>query len=106
MATQFPVIGDWYQDAELDEIFEVVAVDDAAGTVEIQYLEGEVSELDFDSWQQMVLLPAKPPEDFNIAYEMSNEDLHADDDVIIPESWENPVSYMESENFQGFDDYY
>lgn len=106
MASQIPVIGNWYQDAEQDEIFEVVAVDDAAGTVEIQYLEGEVSELDVDSWKQMILLPAKPPEDFNIAYEMSSEDIHEMDEVFIPESWDNPLSSFESDSFMGSDEYY
>lgn len=64
MASQVLVIGAWYQDATEDQIFEVVAIDKQAALVEIQYLDGEVSELDFETWQQMLLLSAKPPEDW------------------------------------------
>lgn len=64
MASQVPVIGAWYQDATEDQIFEVVAIDEQAALVEIQYLDGEVSELDFETWQQILLLSAKPPEDW------------------------------------------
>ena len=34
-----PVIGKWYLDAELDERFRVLAIDEEREVVEIQYLE-------------------------------------------------------------------
>ena len=105
MATQAPIIGQWYQDVALDEIFEVVAVDEMATTVEIQFLGGEVSEIDFESWQQMILIPAEPPEDFNASYEMSMEDEHQMDDIITPVSWDNPLAYIESDTIFGLDDF-
>jgi hypothetical protein len=49
MASQVPVIGAWYQDATEDQIFEVVAIDEQAALIEIQYVDGEVSELDFET---------------------------------------------------------
>ena len=105
MATQTPTIGEWYQDAQQDDVFEVVAVDDSSATIEIQYLGGEVSELDVETWQQMVLLPAKPPEDFNASYELSNEDLHSNDDVLVPERLDNPVASMEAESLLEWDEF-
>lgn len=105
MASQIPVIGSWYQDATEDQIFEVVAVDESAGLVEIQYLDGEVSELDFETWQQSVLLTAKPPEDWRASYELSNEDSLMTDDIYIPDNWNDPLSDLDSDIVYGLDDY-
>lgn len=105
MASQVPMIGSWYQDATEDQIFEVVAVDETTATVEIQYLDGEVSELDFDTWQQTVLLPAKPPEDWRVSYELSNEDSLMTDDIFIPAKWNDPLSDLDSDIIYGLDDF-
>lgn len=104
MASQVPVIGAWYQDATEDQIFEVVAVDEQAALVEIQYLDGEVSELDFETWQQMILLSAKPPEDWRASYELSHEDSSMMDDIFIPENLSDPLSDLDSDIIYGLDD--
>ncbi|MEH6617126.1 MAG: DUF6763 family protein [Porticoccus sp.] len=105
MASQVPVIGAWYQDATEDQIFEVVAVDEHAAAIEIQYLDGEVSELDLETWQQMVLLSAKPPEDWRAAYELSHEDSSIADDVFIPENFNDPISDLDFDTIYGLDDF-
>ncbi|HEY8384811.1 MAG TPA: DUF6763 family protein, partial [Porticoccaceae bacterium] len=64
MAKQLPLVNTWYQDAVEDVLFEVVAVDEAAGTIEVQYEDGSVDEFDFDTWGLMVVLPAEAPEDW------------------------------------------
>ena len=104
MASQVPHVGKWYQDAEEDLVFEVVAVDEYGGTIEIQYLEGEVSELDLETWQQLILLPAQPPEDWRASYEMSSEDSHDTDEIYIPEAAYDPLATVESESNYGLDD--
>ena len=53
MASQVPVIGAWYEDASQDDIFEVVALDEHSGSIEIQHVGGEVSEIDFETWHHM-----------------------------------------------------
>ncbi|MFT7301142.1 MAG: hypothetical protein ACI89Z_001616 [Porticoccus sp.] len=105
MASQAPIIGAWYQDASNDQLFEVVAIDEQAGAVEIQYLDGDVGELDFDTWQQMLLLSAKPPEDWRVSYELSNEDSSMADDVYVPEKWGDPLSELDSETIYVLDDF-
>ncbi|MCB1669041.1 MAG: DUF6763 family protein [Porticoccaceae bacterium] len=105
MATQVPNVGQWYQDAAEDQIFEVVAVDEHAGTIEIQYLEGELSEVDLETWQQLVLLPAQPPEDWRASYEMSLEDSLNSDDIYIPDSADDPLSFIEPDSMYGIDDF-
>jgi len=105
MASQVPVIGAWYQDAAEDEIFEVVAVDEHAGSIEVQYVGGEVSEIDLDTWQQLLLLAAEPPEDWRVSYELSNEDSLSSDDVYVTENWNDPLMDIDSDTIYGLDDY-
>ena len=49
MATQQPGIGDWYR-LNGGALFEVVALDDDDGTIEIQYFDGTVEEMDIEDW--------------------------------------------------------
>ena len=105
MASSFPVIGAWYSDSVEDQSFEVVAVDEQFGTVEIQYLGGEVSEFDLETWSQLRLTPAEAPEDAGAAYELPQEDEWGKDDVIIPDNYINPLSSIEPESFPGTEDF-
>lgn len=83
-----PIVGEWYRSK--GEQFEVVAVDEDDGTIEIQYFDGTIEELDFDDWQVqcnedpsegLVLQPSEPPEDYSGAFEVEEEELltRADD---------------------------
>ena len=105
MATQIPIVGEWYHDLVEDQMFEVVAVDEQFNTAEIQYKGGEVGEIDLEAWSQMPLVAAEAPEDAGAAYELSREDEWGNDQAIVPESWSNPLSSIEPESFQGFDDF-
>lgn len=78
MATQMqPLIGQWYQTASGD-CFEVVACDIEAQTVEIQYYDGAVEEVDLDTWLELSLAPLEAPEDWLGALDVSREDVEAD----------------------------
>jgi len=106
VAKQAPIVGKWYQDAEEDVLFEVVAVDEESTTIEVQYESGEVGEFDFETWQQMVVLRAKPPEDWRSSYELSDDDSSDPDDIYIPNSWDDPLSMIEPDTLFGNEDYY
>lgn len=90
-----PEIGRWYQDVTTDLLFKVVALDESSGTTEIQYFDGEVSELDDDTWAEMVLLTAEPPEDWRASYELSPEDELEDDDIQRPDNHESLLSKLD-----------
>ncbi|MGS2723365.1 DUF6763 family protein [Porticoccus sp. GXU_MW_L64] len=98
MAKHYPEIGSWYQDAAEDVLFEVVAVDDSAGTIDIQLLGGEISELDFETWGQMLILSAEAPEDWRASYELSREDSHELDDIVIPDNVQDPLATLDINN--------
>jgi len=60
-----PMIGHWYSRLEKGDLFQVVAVDAPAGTIEIQDFDGGLDEMDVEEWRQMAIEPAAPPEDWS-----------------------------------------
>ncbi len=105
MASKTPTVGEWYHDLDENQLFEVVAVDDQFSTIEIQYIGGEIGEIDFEAWPHLPLVTAEAPEDAGAGYELSREDDWSNDDSPVPESWSNPLSSIEPDSFQEFDDY-
>lgn len=78
MAGPQPGIGDWYR-LSGGELFEVVALDEDDGTIEIQYFDGTVEEMDVEDWDAQwddgVLEAAEAPEDWS-----GSVDVEATDD--------------------------
>jgi hypothetical protein len=77
MATPQPGIGDWYRQNG-GALFEVVAFDDEDGTVEIQYFDGTVEEMDLEDWQAQwedgALESAEAPEDWTGSVDIEDAD--------------------------------
>lgn len=90
---EYPDIGHWYQDGLRTSMFEVVAVDKDGG-VEIQHFDGEIEELDLDSWYELELVEIPPPEDWSGPYEMSKEDLDLFDEPMKYD-FTNPLNDIE-----------
>lgn len=59
-----PVVGNWYSHRGKGELFQVVALDEDSGTIEIQDFEGGIDELDFDEWRELAVESAAQPEDW------------------------------------------
>jgi len=92
-------IGCWYRTPS-GEIFEVVATE-GEDSIEIQHFGGEVEELDWDSWQQMLLVEIEPPDDWTGAYEkLERDDLGYSDAVRRPENWSDPLAALDVEEYQ------
>lgn len=53
-----PVVGAMYEDQD-GLAFEVLSFDEDEGTIEVQYEDGEVGEIDIDAWYEMDLQPLK-----------------------------------------------
>jgi len=77
-----PIIGNWYRNQETGNDFEVVALDEDAQTIEIQYFDGELEELDLDAWYELLIDPIETPEDWSGPFdEMEADDLgYAEDE--------------------------
>ena len=68
MTSPQPGIGDWYR-LTGGELFEVVALDEDAGTIELQYFDGTIEEMDVEDWdarwEDGELEAAEAPEDWS-----------------------------------------
>jgi hypothetical protein len=77
MATPQPAIGDWYR-LSGGALFEVVALDDDDGTIEIQYFDGTVEEMDIEDWDTQwedgALEAAEAPEDWSGSVDVESGD--------------------------------
>jgi hypothetical protein len=69
-----PVSGQWYENIEEEESFRVLSVDEDSELVEIEYLDGDVEEIDLETWHEMDLEPIEEPEGWAGGAEKGEED--------------------------------
>lgn len=75
-----PVAGQWYENLEEEETFQVLNVDPDSELIEIQYLDGDVEEVDLETWAEMDLNLTEEPEGWS-----SSEDDEDDDEEEVDE---------------------
>jgi hypothetical protein len=73
-----PVAGQWYENLEEEEQFRVLSVDEDSELVEIEYLDGDIEELDVEAWHEMDLDKIAQPEGWSESDEEDDDD--EDDD--------------------------
>jgi hypothetical protein len=69
-----PVAGQWYENIDENESFRVLSVDEDSELIEIEYLDGDIEELDLDTWQEFDLDKIDQPEGWSGADEEEEED--------------------------------
>jgi hypothetical protein len=57
-----PVAGQWYENIDENESFRVLSVDEDSELIEIEYLDGDIEEIDLDTWQELDLDKIDQPE--------------------------------------------
>ncbi len=89
MSVLLPTIGAWYR-LDGGESFEVVAYDADDGTVEIQYFDGTVEEMDIEDWEaqgeENRLEEVEPPEDWSGSVDV---DADLERDTRSPDEYED-----------------
>ena len=78
-----PTKGQWYENVEEDETFRVLTVDEDSELVEIEYLDGDIEELDVESWHEMDLELIPEPEGW------SDESDDDDDEEEDEDDWDD-----------------
>jgi hypothetical protein len=73
MQNPAPVVGNWYARPGGDS-FEIVAFDRDDGTLEIQYFDGTIEEMDIEDWGEERIVRAEPPEDWTGSVDVEPED--------------------------------
>jgi hypothetical protein len=91
-----PEPGQWYEDLDREDTFRVLSVDPDEALVRIQWLDGEVEDLDVDEWNELDLELTSEPEGW------VDEDLDEEED-LEEEDWDDEET-DEDEDWDDEDD--
>lgn len=93
-----PIVGEWYRDHGEQRLFEVVAMDDADGVIDIQYADGDVLALNRDSWRDLLLSMAPPPTD-----QFGESDFASDGEAgnaqLLDDDWHDSHDELPGEDY-------
>lgn len=92
-----PIVGNWYQRLDKGQEFEVVTFDEEEGVVEIQYFDGDLEQVDIESWHELDVEQTENPE--NWAGPVDNimmDDLGYDETDMDDGDWEQPYKEFRS----------
>lgn len=88
-------VGQWYQAG--GDPFEIVGLDPKSEIVLVQYFDGTLEELDFDTWTELAARPCAPPEDYSGALDIERDDygLETEDAGGPAGRWDNPLDLID-----------
>ena len=89
-----PAIGRWYRRPN-GQLFEVVAVDDDDETIELQFFDGTIDEVDRDTWSKLLVQRVAAPEDWSGSVDMDPEDFTGRDDGDLPVGYHDPLEFLD-----------
>jgi hypothetical protein len=85
-------VGQWYLRRDKGEIFQVTGYDEASGTIEIQTFDGDLDEIDEDTWKELPLDLAEPPEDWTGPVDdVERDDLGYSETGMRGADWTEPL---------------
>jgi hypothetical protein len=90
-----PVPGQWYENLEEEESFRVLSVDEDSELLEIEYLDGDIEEIDLETWHEMDLERIQEPEGWS---ESDDEDTEEEDDWDEEDEEEDEDDWDEEED--------
>ncbi|MGA2366800.1 MAG: DUF6763 family protein [Steroidobacteraceae bacterium] len=102
MAREYePVAGQWYENIDENESFRVLSVDEDSELIEIEYLDGELEELDLDSWQELDLEKIEQPEGWSASDKAEEEE---EEDEELDEGWGEDEDEDEEDEDEDWDE--
>lgn len=103
MAREFePVVGQWYENIDENDSFRVLSVDEDAELIEIEYLDGDIEEIDVDTWAEFDLEKIEQPEGWSGADIKGTED--EDEDEEEDDEWDDDDDDDEDEEDDDLDE--
>ena len=82
-----PVVGQWYENIDENDSFRVLSLDEDAELIEIEYLDGDIEEIDVDTWAEFDLEKIEQPEGWSGADITKKADEEEDEDE--DEEWDD-----------------
>jgi hypothetical protein len=90
-----PVPGKWYESLDDEEVFRVLSVDEDAELIELQYEDGDVEEIDYQTWQELDLELTEQPEGWS---DDDDDDDELDDEENDDDDWDDDEDEDEDED--------
>jgi hypothetical protein len=100
-----PVPGQWYESLDDDEVFQVLSVDEDAELIELQYEDGDVEEIDYETWQELDLDLAEEPEGWSGSDEDDEDDEDDEYDEDEDDDWDDEDEDDDEDDYGDRDDY-
>jgi hypothetical protein len=94
-----PVVGQWYENLEEEDSFRVRKIDEDSELIEIEYLDGDIEEMDVETWHDLDLELIEEPEGWSDEAEEEEEDEDDedfDDDDEEDDDWDEDEDEDES----------
>jgi len=93
MTINNPTIGHWYRRPG-GVMFEIVAIDEQAETIEIQQFDGTIGEYEAESWPELLCFEVSAPEDWSGSVDMDPEDSDATREAQMPLGFHDPLAFL------------
>ena len=100
-----PVQGQWYEDLEENEVFRVLSVDPDEEIIEVQYENGDIEEIDLDTWHELDLERAEEPEGWASDDDKEEEEDEEEDEDDWDEDEDDDDWDDDDEDLDDDDDY-
>jgi hypothetical protein len=101
-----PVAGQWYESLDDEEVFQVLSVDEDAELIELQYEDGDVEEIDYETWQELDLDLSEEPEGWSGSEAEDDEEDDDYDEDEEDDDWDDDEDEDEEEDDYGDRDDY
>jgi len=93
-AVSKPAVGRWYRRTN-GQLFEVVAVDENDATVELQFFDGTIDEVDLETWPKLLIERVAAPEDWSGSVDMDPEDFSGQEEGELPNGYHDPLAFLD-----------
>ncbi len=93
MATESdPIIGNWYRHLDKGQCFQIVALDDSNSTVELQHFDGDLEEVELETWYTLDIEICEEPENWSGPIDIGETDDYGTEITDTPpEQWDEPL---------------
>jgi len=104
-----PAVGQWYENIDENESFRVLSVDEDTELVELEYLDGDIEEIDLETWHELDLDKIDEPEGWAGSAEDEDEEEEEEEKDDLDETWdeddEDDEDWDEDEDEKESDNY-
>ena len=99
-----PDIRQWYAHTDKGELFRVVGRDRESRNIELQYVDGDLDEIDAETWAMLPIVRMEPPEDVTPSVDaIDTDDLGYSETDMTEADWEELLQPLRAQK-EGWED--